>query len=41
VGLTTTARYYTPSGLHAIQADGIHPDVVIESGNFAARPRRH
>jgi carboxyl-terminal processing protease len=25
----TTARYYTPSG-HAIQADGIHPDVVIE-----------
>jgi carboxyl-terminal processing protease len=27
----TTARYYTPSG-HAIQADGIHPDVVIESG---------
>lgn len=27
----TTARYYTPSG-HAIQADGIHPDVIIESG---------
>lgn len=27
----TTARYYTPSG-HAIQADGIHPDVVIEPG---------
>ncbi len=27
----TTARYYTPSG-HAIQADGIHPDVVIEAG---------
>ncbi len=26
----TTARYYTPSG-HAIQADGIHPDVVVES----------
>jgi carboxyl-terminal processing protease len=26
----TTARYYTPSG-HAIQADGVHPDVVIES----------
>lgn len=25
----TTARYYTPSG-HAIQADGIHPDVVLE-----------
>jgi carboxyl-terminal processing protease len=27
----TTARYYTPSG-HAIQADGIHPDVVLEPG---------
>jgi carboxyl-terminal processing protease len=27
----TTARYYTPSG-HAIQADGIHPDVLLESG---------
>lgn len=26
----TTARYYTPSG-HAIQADGIHPDVVVET----------
>jgi carboxyl-terminal processing protease len=26
----TTARYYTPSG-RAIQADGIHPDVVVES----------
>jgi carboxyl-terminal processing protease len=25
----TTARYYTPSG-HSIQADGVHPDVVIE-----------
>ena len=25
----TTARYFTPSG-HAIQADGIHPDVVVE-----------
>jgi carboxyl-terminal processing protease len=30
----TTARYYTPSG-HAFQADGIHPDVVIESGTRA------
>lgn len=30
----TTARYYTPSG-HAIQADGIHPDVIIESGTRA------
>jgi carboxyl-terminal processing protease len=28
----TTARYYTPSG-HAIQADGIHPDVVLEPGS--------
>ena len=27
----TTARYYTPSG-HAIQADGIHPDVILETG---------
>jgi carboxyl-terminal processing protease len=27
----TTARYYTPSG-HAIQADGIHPDVILEPG---------
>ncbi len=26
----TTARYYTPSG-HAIQADGIHPDIVVET----------
>jgi carboxyl-terminal processing protease len=26
----TIARYYTPSG-HAIQADGIHPDVVVET----------
>lgn len=26
----TTARYFTPSG-HAIQADGIHPDVLLES----------
>lgn len=30
----TTARYYTPSG-HAIQADGIHPDVVIDPGTRA------
>lgn len=27
----TTARYYTPSG-HAIQADGIHPDVLLDPG---------
>jgi carboxyl-terminal processing protease len=26
----TTARYFTPAG-HAIQADGIHPDVLVES----------
>jgi carboxyl-terminal processing protease len=26
----TVARYYTPSG-HAIQADGVHPDVVVET----------
>ncbi len=26
----TTARYYTPNG-RAIQADGVHPDVAIES----------
>jgi carboxyl-terminal processing protease len=25
----TVARYYTPSG-HAIQADGVHPDVAVE-----------
>jgi carboxyl-terminal processing protease len=25
----TTARYYTPSG-HSLQADGIHPDIVVE-----------
>lgn len=25
----TIARYYTPSG-HAIQADGVHPDVAVE-----------
>ena len=27
----TVARYYTPSG-HSIQADGVHPDVAIETG---------
>ncbi len=25
----TVSRYYTPSG-HAIQADGVHPDVAVE-----------
>lgn len=28
----TTARYYTPSG-HAIQADGVHPDVVVDKSH--------
>jgi carboxyl-terminal processing protease len=27
----TVARYYTPGG-HAIQADGVHPDVAVETG---------
>jgi carboxyl-terminal processing protease len=36
----TTARYYTPSG-HAIQADGIHPDVVIEPGTRAPNEPLH
>jgi carboxyl-terminal processing protease len=35
----TTARYYTPNG-HAIQADGIHPDVVIESNAKIGEARR-
>ncbi len=34
----TTARYYTPSG-HAIQADGIHPDVALEGGDRETGPR--
>jgi carboxyl-terminal processing protease len=33
----TTARYYTPSG-HAIQADGIHPEMVIEPNRAAGEP---
>ena len=36
----TTARYYTPSG-HAIQADGIHPDIVIEPGTRAPNEPGH
>jgi carboxyl-terminal processing protease len=36
----TTARYYTPSG-HAIQADGIHPDIVIEPGTRAPNESAH
>ncbi len=31
----TTARYFTPSG-HAIQADGIHPDVLLETSTRLA-----
>jgi carboxyl-terminal processing protease len=33
----TTARYYTPSG-HSVQADGIHPDVSIESTRVLTPP---
>jgi carboxyl-terminal processing protease len=33
----TTARYYTPSG-HAVQADGIRPDIAIESNRLAGPP---
>jgi carboxyl-terminal processing protease len=39
----TTARYYTPSG-HSVQADGIHPDVLVELNRdsaIAAIPVRH
>lgn len=32
----TTARYFTPSG-HAIQADGIHPDVLLETSTRLAQ----
>jgi carboxyl-terminal processing protease len=32
----TIARYYTPSG-HAIQADGVHPDIVIETTRVATQ----
>jgi carboxyl-terminal processing protease len=31
----TVSRYYTPSG-HAIQADGVHPDIVVETGSDSA-----
>jgi len=31
----TVSRYYTPSG-HAIQADGVHPDVTVETKKNAA-----
>ena len=33
----TTARYYTPSG-HGIQADGVHPDVLVEPEGGAKVP---
>jgi carboxyl-terminal processing protease len=39
----TTARYYTPSG-HSVQADGIHPDVLVELNRdpaFAGLPTLH
>jgi carboxyl-terminal processing protease len=35
----TTMRYYTPSG-HSIQAQGIQPDIVVESSRVAAEPGR-
>jgi carboxyl-terminal processing protease len=31
----TISRYYTPSG-HAIQADGVHPDVAVETNKDGA-----
>ncbi len=33
----TVSRYYTPSG-HAIQADGVHPDVAVESALAEGAP---
>src|SRR5258706_9295729 len=33
----TTMRYYTPSG-HSIQAQGIQPDILVESNRVAAEP---
>ena len=35
----TTMRYYTPNG-HSIQAQGIQPDLVVESSRVAAPPTR-
>jgi carboxyl-terminal processing protease len=35
----TTMRYYTPSG-HSIQAQGIQPDIVVESSRVAVEPGR-
>lgn len=39
----TTARYYTPSG-HSLQAEGIHPDILVELNpepGAAALPAAH
>jgi carboxyl-terminal processing protease len=39
----TTARYYTPNG-HSVQAEGIHPDILVELNRdpaFAALPTLH
>jgi carboxyl-terminal processing protease len=39
----TTARYYTPAG-HSVQAEGIHPDVIVELNRdpaFAGLPTLH
>lgn len=33
----TTARYYTPSG-HGIQADGVHPDVIVQAADGPKTP---
>src|SRR5262249_1481789 len=35
----TTMRYYTPSG-HSIQAQGIQPDILVESTRVANEPGR-
>ena len=35
----TTMRYYTPSG-HSIQAQGIQPDILVESSRVANEPLR-
>jgi carboxyl-terminal processing protease len=35
----TTMRYYTPSG-HSIQAQGIQPDILVESSRMATEPGR-
>lgn len=35
----TTARYYTPKG-RSIQADGIHPDIIVASATVADKAQR-